>query len=168
MEVLLLILIAAIGLYFVFRKRAPSSNETPVSSHPVEREPRDYLKEADGWLNAPAPLKELLNRNRDEVMRNLVNAVNLDSNVQFTIGTTSIPMSPTIRKAAVYALGQIGEPSTIETLADRLNREQASGVKEAIVASISAIKLAPAPQHSELERRRIIGDVYDGRMPAQI
>jgi hypothetical protein len=121
-------------------------------------EPRDYLKEATDFVGAPAPLGGLLKTNRAEVIQNLLNAIHLNVNM----------MSTMVRKAAVYALGQIGDPSTVNALMSRLNIEQASGVKDAIVASISAINLAPDPEYSQLNRRKIIEDIYNGRRPAQL
>lgn len=81
---------------------------------------------------------------------------------------SGIPMSPTIRKAAAYALGQIGDSATVAALVSRLNIERAAGVREAIIAAISAINLAPDPEYSQLDRRKIIEDVYYGRRPAQL
>lgn len=166
MEAFIVIIVIGIVLFLVFRKKE-TPTQTVTSSKQTEQQispPRDYLDEATGFVGAPRPLKELLKTNRAEVIHNLVNALNLDTNIQ----QGGIPMSPTIRKAAAYALGQIGDSSTVAALTSRLNIERASGVREAIVASISAINLAPDPEYTELDRRKIIEDVYNRRRPAQL
>lgn len=166
METLIVIIAIGIVLYFVFRKKKKPT-QTVNSSKQTEKQispPRDYLDEATSFVGAPRPLKELLKTNRAEVIHNLVNTLNLDANIQ----QGGIPMGPTIRKEAAYALGQIGDPSTVAALTSRLNIERASGVRDAIVASISAINLAPDPEYTELDRRKIIDDVYNKRRPAQL
>lgn len=161
METLIAILAIGVVLYFVFRKKG-APIQTVNSSKQVEQQvspPRDYLEEAIGFVGAPAPLSQLLETNRIDVIQNLVNALNQDVNM----------MSPSIRKAAAYALGQIGDPSTVTILSNRLNVERASGVRDAIVASISAINLAPeGSNYTQLDRRRIIEDVYNKRRPPQL
>jgi hypothetical protein len=44
--------------------------------------------------------------------------------------------------------------------------ESADGVRDAMLASMTAIKLAPTPQHTQSERCKIIDDVYHNRRPA--
>ena len=168
MGAFLIIVAIIVVLYFVFRNKdkAPQSNipsnSTRASKDSADSQPRDYLLEVEDFIGAPAPVNQLLQTNRAEVIHNLLNALNQDADIRHETG---MPMSPTIRKAAVYALGQIGDPSTVGALTNRLNVEQASGVRDAIVASISAINLAPDPEHTQLERRKIIEEVYKGNRP---
>jgi HEAT repeat protein len=75
-------------------------------------------------------------------------------------------MQAMIRKAAAYALGQIGEPKSMNQLRQFFENESADGVRDAMLASMTAIKLAPAPQNTQTERRQIIEDVYKNRRPA--
>lgn len=118
---------------------------------------RNYLEEASSILKTPAPLTDLYTANPVEVIMNLLNALNYDGGM----------MSPMIRKAAAYALGQIGEVNTIGHLKKRHDVEPARGVKEAIVAAVSAINIAPAADgHSQMDRCQIIGEVYQGQRPA--
>ena len=167
MSTVIIIIAIIIFLYLVFRsKKKPTSSDTSTrQTQNVRSEPRDYLREATGFVNAPAPLGELIKTKRREVIQNLINHLNLDADIRHETG---IPMGPTIRKAAAYALGQIGDVSTVDVLAARLNIERASGVREAIVASISAINIAPDPGYTQLDRRKIIEDVYNNRRPAQL
>ena len=165
-----IIIIAIITIvYFVFRSKNKSSmsavsNKINQNSN-SGREPRNYLREATSFVNAPEPLDVLIINKRNEVIHNLIDYLNLDADIRHETG---IPMEPTIRKAAAYALGQIGDVSTLNVLQNRLNIERASGVKEAIIASISAINIAPDPLHTQIERRKIIEDVYNNRRPAQL
>jgi HEAT repeat protein len=75
-------------------------------------------------------------------------------------------MQAMIRKAAAYALGQIGEPRSMKQLREFYENESADDVRDAMVASMTAIKLAPTPVHSQLDRRQIIEDVYNNRRTA--
>jgi hypothetical protein len=169
MTTFIVIVAIIIILYFVLKKKGATtqlnSPQNSNNNNTSNSEPRNYLEEATDFVGAPAPLSELLKTNREEVIHNLVNSLNLNPNVE----SQGIPMGPTIRKAAAYALGQIGEPSTVNILKMRLNIEQASGVRDAIIASISAINLAPdGPDYTQIDRQRIIEDVYKGRRSAQL
>lgn len=113
-------------------------------------EPRDYIKEAESMLGTPKPLKELLEEARVPTMEKLFGFLNIDNTM--------------IRKATVYALGQIGDPCAIEQLELRLKIEPASGIIDAIKASIAALKNRPVDKFSELERRQYISDVYKGNI----
>ena len=118
--------------------------------------PRDYIQEAASIIfNDSIPLAELVEVNRNQVIGNLLRALEFNKGLDSTM----------IRKAAAYVLGQIGEPATLKILREQYNRdEEAPGVKDALVASMTAIKLAPAQEgHSQLERRQIIEDVYERR-----
>lgn len=120
--------------------------------------PRDYIGEATSTIfGDKVPLAELLETEPDQVIENLLRALNYEEGLPSTM----------IRKGAAYALGQIGDEETLDDLRQRHEREQAPGVQEALVASMTAIKLAPAGAgHSQLERRQIIEDVYNGRRSA--
>lgn len=161
METLVLIIVIGIALYLVFRKKG-TQTQTATFSNEAEHQvspPRNYLEEATGFVGAPDSLSRLLEINRVQVIKNLVNALNQDINLG----------SPSVRKAAAYALGQIGDPSTVAILTNRLNIERAPGVRDALVASISAINLAPeGPSYSQLDRRKIIEDVCNRRRPPQL
>jgi hypothetical protein len=169
MSTFIIIIVLGVIAYFIFRNKNKStlsevSNKNTQNSE-LGREPRNYLREATSFVNAPGPLDVLIINQRNEVIHNLIDYLNLDADIRHETG---IPMGPTIRKAAAYALGQIGDVSTLNVLQNRLNIERASGVKEAIVASISAINIAPDPLHTQMERRKIIEDVYNNRRPAQL
>jgi|GEM_PF-5800203 len=120
--------------------------------------PRDYLRVATSTIfGDKVPLAELLETEPGQVIGNLLRALNHEEGLPSTM----------IRKDAAYALGQIGDEKTLDDLRERYEKEQAPGVKEALVASMTAINLAPAGAgHSQLERRQIIEDVYNGRRPA--
>jgi hypothetical protein len=119
--------------------------------------PRDYLEEAsDIIFGNKVPLTTLLESEPDKVIGNLLGVIKRAQG----------EMQAMIRKAAAFALGQIGEPKSMKQLREFYDGEDADGVKEAMVASMTAIKLAPTPIHSESERRQIIEDVYHGRRNA--
>jgi len=70
------------------------------------------------------------------------------------------------RKHAAFSLGQIGDPSTLHDLETALARESISGVRDALGASVTALKMTSSDKgYTELERRRVIQDVYAGRPP---
>jgi hypothetical protein len=118
---------------------------------------RDYLQEAsDVIFGNKISLGEVAEVNPDQVIGNLLGAIAKARN----------PMQAMIRKAAAYGLGQIGEPKSMKQLRQFFENEPADGVRDAMIASMTAIKLAPTPQHTPLERRRIIEDVYKNRRPA--
>jgi hypothetical protein len=118
--------------------------------------PRDYLKEAsDVIFGNKVSLVEAAEVNPDQVVGNLLGAIAKARN----------PMQAMIRKAAAYGLGQIGDPRSMKQLRQFFDSESADGVKDAMIASMTAIKLAPTPQHTQLERRQIIEDVYNNRRP---
>ena len=140
--------------YLAARHR-PQNNPSSESEKPM---PRDYIREATSTIfGDKVPLAELLKTEPGQVIGNLLRALNYEEGLPSTM----------IRKGAAYALGQIGDEETLDDLKERYEREQAPGVKDALVASMTAINLAPAGSgHSQLERRQIIEDVYNGRRPA--
>ena len=118
---------------------------------------RDYLKEAsDIIFGNKVSLGEAVEVNPDQVVGNLLGAIARARN----------PMQSMIRKAAAYGLGQIGEPKSMKQLREFFENESADGVRDAMLASMTVIKLAPAPQHTQSERCKIIDDVYHNRRPA--
>jgi tetratricopeptide (TPR) repeat protein len=140
--------------YLAARHRPQNS----LSSEGERPMPRDYIREATSTIFGEKVLiAELLKTEPGQVIGNLLRALNHEEGLQ----------SAMIRKSAAYALGQIGAEETLDYLRDRHEREQASGVKEALVASMTAINLAPAGAgHSQLERRQIIENVNNGRQLA--
>jgi HEAT repeat protein len=118
---------------------------------------RDYLKEAsDVIFGNKISLASELEAMPDQVVGNLLGVIARARN----------PMQSMIRKAAAYGLGQIGEPRSIKQLREFFENESADGVRDAMLASMTAIKMAPAPQHTQSERCKIIDDVYHNRKPA--
>ncbi len=118
---------------------------------------RDYLKEAsDVIFGNKISLASELEARPDQVVGNLLGVIAKARN----------PMQSMIRKAAAYGLGQIGEPRSMKQLREFFEHESADGVRDAMLASMTAIKLAPAPQHTQSERCKIIDDVYNNRMAA--
>ena len=123
---------------------------------------RDYLEEAsDVIFGNTVSLAELVESEPEMVMEGLLEALEKSQPER-----TRNPMHAMIRKAAVYALGQIGDSRLLGLLRGFYVDEKAPGVQQAMVASMTAIKLAPTPAHSQLERRQIIEDVYNNRRPA--
>lgn len=118
---------------------------------------RDYLEEASSVIfGNTVPLSELVESDHHQVVGNLLSVLKKARG----------EMQAMIRKAAAYALGQIGEPKSMEQLRECYEHEPADGVQDAMLASMTAIKLAPTPTYSQLERRLIIDDVYHNRRPA--
>ena len=118
---------------------------------------RDYLKEAsDIIFGNKVSLGQLAEENPDQVVGNLL----------AVIAKANKPMQAMVRKAAAYGLGQIGEPRSLKQLKTFFENETADGVRDAMIASMTAIKLAPTPQHTQSERCQLIDDVYHNRKPA--
>jgi len=119
---------------------------------------RDYLKEASSIIfNDSVSLGSLLDSDLDGVVGNLLGV----------IGKARGEMQATIRKAAAYALGQIGEPRSMKQLREFYDGETAPGVRDAMRASLTAIALAPIPTYSQSQRCEIINDVYEDRRPTE-
>ena len=119
---------------------------------------RDYLQEASSVIfKDSVSLGSLLDTDPDGVVGNLLGV----------IAKADGMMGPTIRKAATYALGQVGEPRSVKQLREFYDDEFAPGVRDAMRAALTAIKLAPTPAYSQSERCEIIDDVYHDRRPAE-
>lgn len=118
---------------------------------------RDYLKEASSVIfGNKISLGEKAKQNPEAVVGNLI----------FVIEDAQNPIQAMIRKAAAYGLGQLGDPRSMERLRQFYEHESAPGVRDAMLAAMTAIKCAPIPEHTEEERLDIIDAVYNNRMPA--
>lgn len=119
---------------------------------------RDYLEEASSVIfQNKVSLSAKAESNPVHVVINLLNVLE----------NAREEMQAMIRKAATYALGQIGHVETLEPLRGYFEIEQAPGVKDAMLAAMTAIKLAPDDaSFSQIDRCKIIDDVYHGRRPA--
>jgi hypothetical protein len=123
--------------------------------------PRDYVEEAaEILLQVPTGPGQVTRRIANGAAAELI-AKDRAGAIQILLRALDRP--PTFRKMAVYALGQIGESSTFPRLKAQYSVEAAPGVKDALAAVMTAIVEAPAPVRSELDRRQIIDDVYNGR-----
>ncbi len=119
--------------------------------------PRDYLSEAsDIIFGNKISLAQRSEVDHHQVVGNLLGVLSKAR------GDTQAM----IRKAAAYALGQIGEPRSMKQLREFYEIEPADGVRDAIAAAMTAIKVAPTPAYSEFERCQAIDDVYHNRRPA--
>jgi HEAT repeat protein len=117
----------------------------------------DYLEQASSVIfGNKVSLTDLVESDHHQVVGNLLHVLEKSRG----------ELQAMRRKAAAYALGQIGEPRSMKQLREYFEREPADGVRDAMLASMTAIKLAPTPTHSQLERRKIIGDVYKRRRNA--
>lgn len=120
--------------------------------------PRNYLAEAsDVIFGNSVSLEKLAESEPMAVAGNLFRVMDEAEGLR----------GPMLRKAAAYGLGQLGSLTTFDPLKERHSHETAPGVIDAIVAALTAIKLAPADNgHPQLERRQIVEDVYEGRRHA--
>lgn len=144
--VLFLVFSVVIGLLVIRSKPTPNSPPPLVAA--ADNEPRDFIERANNWFSVP--LRELLESNRADVIAKLIHIMETGANMD--------------RKAAAYALGQIGDSDLIQPLESAISRESVKGVREAMEASYVALQKAPADQgHNELARRKIIDDVYYNR-----
>lgn len=66
----------------------------------MNQKPRDYIKEVEGMLGIPRPLRELLAEDRISAMKKLFGFPNIEDVMK--------------RKAVAFALGQIGDTWAIE------------------------------------------------------
>jgi hypothetical protein len=120
-------------------------------------EPRDFVKEAGQWLKTPEPLDVLLTRERDQAVSWLVQILRQPDQG----GGGTYP-----RKYAAFVLGQIGATESLETLQTARDQESVRGVREAMDAAIVALRSCKADSSlTEIDRRRIVQNVYDGKPP---
>lgn len=154
---LILIVVGAAIVYFMSRgskakAHDPSGGAAPkaaaASQSPTTKPLRDYLKEAESFTKAPRPLAQMVAEDRSGVLEVLEN-----------IGRDSGTM---VRKTVVYALGQIGDESSLSYLREVAAGDEAEGVRDAATAAIEAITQAPARAgFTDTDRRVIIRDVYN-------
>lgn len=152
MVYLILLIIVGVVIYMIVRPKSPTKTAPDNVDSANKGEPRDFLKEAEGWLSTPKPLREMLEQNKSYVIEKLVELLSEGDIYE--------------RKYAAFALGQIGEVSAIEPLENCLSVESVEGVREAIEAALVALRMVPTNKgSSELERRMVIEDVYNKRPP---
>lgn len=120
-------------------------------------EPRDFVKEAGQWLKTQEPLEALLSRERVQVVSWLVQILAQPDQG----GGGTYP-----RKYAAFVLGQIGATESLDALQTARDRESVRGVREAMDAAIAALRSCKTdPNLTEIDRRRIVQNVYDGKPP---
>jgi tetratricopeptide (TPR) repeat protein len=108
----------------------------------------DYLEAATDILKAPAPLREMLARDRAGTIDALIKC----------LGSPNIM----VRKYAAFSLGQIGETGVIEVLRSVYGSEQAGGAKDAMGAAIIALLEVPSGATDHI-RAAAVDNVYHGR-----
>ena len=113
--------------------------------------PRDFFQEAEGYLSISAPVALQLEHDREKTIGLLLDILPRGSVYE--------------RKYAAFALGQIGDPATLALLRESLESEKVGGVAEAIAAAVTGIERAGIDtDKSEVERRQLIEDAYEGRV----
>ena len=148
--VLIVVVLVIMLLIRGFRKKVGVRTVTHVANSDTENEPRDFLQQAGSIFRSPKPLAVLLQESEADVIQQMIELLKSPNTMA--------------RKAAAYALGQIGKRDFLPILEQAATREQAKGVREAMEASLVAIqRLSSEDGHSELERRRMIDNVYYGR-----
>src|ERR1051325_10476334 len=98
--------------------------------------PRDYLVEASSVIfGDKISLSSLVETDPDGVLDNLFRVFFEAEGM----------MGPSMRKAAAYAIGQIGDARTLEPMREAYRQEpdMPPGVQDALRAAITAIKIAP-------------------------
>jgi hypothetical protein len=149
---LILLIVVVVVIYMVVRPKGSAKTAPENFDSDNKGEPRDFLKEAEGALSTPKPLREMLEQNKSYVIEKLIEILDTEGIYQ--------------RKYAAFALGQIGEVSAIEALENQLSVESVEGVREAIEAALVTLRRVPANKgSSELDRRMLIEDVYNKRPP---
>ena len=122
-------------------------NKTSKTSVNEESEPRDFMRQGEGYLAISRPIDELLEEDKDGTLNHLISLLQKGGTYE--------------RKYAAFALGQIGEERAINAIESCLERESVTGVREAMGAALAALRMAPASKgHSEIERRKIIQEAY--------
>lgn len=111
----------------------------------------DYLQKASDMIYANmVNLGGLVEADADKVAANLLSV----------LAKARTHIQEMLRKAAAYGLGQIGHHKVVRALDQFLDDEEAAGVKDAMLAALTTINIAPRPDHSESESHQIIEDVY--------
>lgn len=144
-------------IFLIIKGNQKGSVNKNVDTETALDEPRDYIAEANGLFKVGADgvsLRKLIENDKNGVINVLINIMTDNGS-----GALSQNMS---KKAAAYALGQIGDPIALNALRNQYSIERVKGTKEAIGASITAICQAPdGPEHDEFERRKIIQREYN-------
>ncbi len=123
---------------------------------------RDYVAEAAAILRRgdpmsgldarATPLQELIAQNRSKAIQLLIQLLQNGNG--------------TYRKNAAFALGQIGDPTAIQSLVEQKAKESARGNIEAIDAALVTLRTIPlSTSTSDIDRRRMVDNVYEGRPP---
>ena len=122
-------------------------NQKPKTTANVEKEPRDFMRQGEGYLALARPIDELLKEDKNGTLNHLISLLQKGGIYE--------------RKYAAFALGQIGEERAIKAIESCLESESVTGVREAMEAALVALRMAPASKgHSEIERRKIIQKTY--------
>lgn len=150
-NLLIFLIIAIIVIIFISkRKQSDRKNSKVKTNKSYDKMPRDFIAEARGFLKTPKSMREMINENKEYVISKLLNLLEEGDIYE--------------RKYAAFSLGQIGNSNIITQLKQYLEKESVQGVKEALEAALTALNIAPVENgQSELERRRIIDDVYNNR-----
>jgi hypothetical protein len=143
-----LIVIIVVILYLILKPKVNNSsiNESG-NSQEIKKEPRNFIMQADSWLNPPIKLRSYVDTDKQEAIKFLINCLSNRTHQ--------------IRKQAAYALGQIGDENLLSVFEKRISSEAIIGVKEAMEACYVAIQMAPADKgYTEMHRRQLIDNVY--------
>lgn len=112
---------------------------------------RDFLKEAERYLEAPRPLRELVRSQRQVVVEVLGAFLRTGDTYQ--------------RKYAAFAMGQLGYEVFLYDIEEVLRNETGHGVRVALLSAQAVIQALPASQSSsDLERRRMLTREYERRI----
>lgn len=126
MVYLILLIIVGIVIYMIVRPKSHTKTAPENVDSSNNGEPRDFLKEAEGWLSTPKSLREMLEQNKTYVIEKLIGFLSNGGIYE--------------RKYAAFALGQIGEVCATEPLENCLLVESVEGVREAIEAALVTLK----------------------------
>ncbi len=148
----ILVIFLVILSIWIYRKVSSKKEDDiakpSAANNNSKSEPRDFLKDADGWLNTPKPLKEMLSESRSYVIDKIIELLNYGGIYE--------------RKYAAFALGQIGEKRFLQCLENRLTQETVKGVQEAIgSAKVGILRASLDEGFSEMDRRKIITAAYN-------
>jgi len=116
---------------------------------------RDYLADAQKWMGAPVPLRQMLAQDYALAVAAIVGR--LKNEDTYT------------RKYAAYALGQIGDHRVLDKLQEAHDSEPAEGVMHAMAAALKTIRKMPASSGATEEQRcQYMQEVYEAGMPDEI
>lgn len=116
---------------------------------------RDYLADAQKWMQWPLPIRQMLATDYGKVVATIVVYLRNDDVYK--------------RKYAAYCLGQIGDQRVLEILQGAHDSEPAEGVRHAMAAALKTIRKMPASSGSTEEQRcQYMQEVYEAAMPDDI